>query len=70
MLDAGPGFVEGLGEEGWPVLLVGFVWDYRRYATGAGGCPVCLAGIALVANRNARRNVRPDVEQGLEMGCI
>jgi len=70
LLDAGAGFVEGPGEEGRPVFLVGFVWDHWRYATRAGCCPVCLAGIALVANRNARRDVRPDVEQGLEMGCI
>ena len=59
--------VEGLGEEGRLVLFVGLVGDHRRDAAGSGGHSVGLAGIALVGDGGAGRDVRSDVEQDLEM---
>ena len=44
--------------------------DRGADATGAGGLPVGFGVIALVAYRSARRNVRPQVEQGFEMRAV
>jgi len=65
--DAVAGLVENFGEEGGFVLLVGLVRNDRGYASGPRGGAVCLAGIALVADGGARRDIRSDVEQGDEV---
>ena len=70
MFDTGASLVEGLGEEGWPVSLVGLVGNYRGNAARPRRSAIGLAGITFVAQRGARRDVRPYVEQGLEAGCV
>lgn len=55
---------EQLGEVG------GFVRDDRSYASGPCGGTIGLAGVALVADGGARRDVRSDVEQDGEMRRI
>ena len=67
VLDAGAGFVERPGEEGRLVFLIGFVRDHRRDAARPCRRAIGLAGIALVTDGGARRDVGSDVEQGLEM---
>jgi len=70
LLDTGARLVERLGEEGLRVLLVGLVRDHRGNAASPRCGAIGLAGIALVAQRGARRDVGPYVEQGLEAGCV
>jgi hypothetical protein len=70
LLDAGAGLVEGLGEEGGLVFLIGFVGYYRCDAARPCGGAVGLAGIAFVTDRRARFDVRPDVQKDLEMGRV
>ena len=70
MFDAGASLVECLGEEGRCVLLVGLVRDHRGDTARSRRGAIGLAGIAFVAERGARRDVRPYVEQGLEAGCV
>ena len=67
LLDAGAGFVEGAGEEGRPVLFVGFVRDHWGDAALPCGVPIGVAGVAFVADDGARLNVGPDAEQGFEV---
>jgi len=67
VLDAGAGLVERPGEEGRLVLFIGFVRDHRRDAARPCGGAIGLAGIALVGDGGARRDIGPDIEQGLEM---
>ncbi|KAJ0346239.1 hypothetical protein COL154_013895 [Colletotrichum chrysophilum] len=59
-----------LGEESGRVFLVDPVRDHRGNATRSRGSAVGLAGIAFVAQRGAWGDVRPDVGQGLETGCV
>ena len=70
LFDAGASLVECLGEEGRCVLLVGLVRDHRGDTARSRRGAIGLAGIAFVAERGARRDVRPYVEQGLEAGCV
>jgi len=67
LLDAGAGFVEGAGEEGWLVLFVGLVGDDGSDAARSRGVPIGLAGVAFVADDGAGLNVGPDIEQGFEV---
>lgn len=69
MFDTGARLVERLGEEGWPVFLVGVVRDHRDDSACPRGGAIGLAGIAFVAQRGAWGDVRPYLEQGLEAGC-
>jgi len=46
------------------------VRDDRGYASGSRGGAIGLAGIALVADGGAGRDVRSDVGQGEEMRCV
>ena len=70
LLDASPSTVERLGKE--RRLLFGGrpIRNGRADATGAGGLPVGLGVIALVAHSSARRDVRPEVEQRLEVRAV
>ena len=67
LLDAGAGFVEGAGEEGWFVLFVGLVGNDGSDAARSRGVPIGLAGVAFVADDGARLNIGPDVEQDFEV---
>ena len=67
MLDARAGLVESAREEGRLVLFVGFVGDYGSNAARSRGVPIGLAGVAFVADDDARLNVGSDVEQGFEV---
>ena len=69
-LDAGSGFVEGSGEEGWLVLFTGFVGNHGGYAAFPRGVSVGFAGIALVADHGTGLDVWSDVEQRFEVTPI
>jgi hypothetical protein len=43
------------------------VGDHGSDAAGSRGVPIGLAGVAFVADDDARLNVGPDVEQGFEV---
>ena len=62
--------IEGPGEEGGLVLLVVLVRDHWRDAACARHGPVGLAGITLVADHGAGRDVGAEVEQHGEMGRV
>ena len=49
------------------MFFVGLVRDHRRDHAPPSGVAICFARVAFVANGGARRYVRPDVEQRLEM---
>jgi hypothetical protein len=70
LLDASPSAVECLGKE--LRLLFGgrAVRNGRADAAGAGSLSVGLGVIALVAYRSTGRDVRPDVEQRLELRTV
>lgn len=70
LLDAGAGLVEDLGEVCGFMGLVALVRDDRSYASDPRGGAIGLAGIALVADGGARRDVGSDVEQDGEMRRI
>jgi hypothetical protein len=70
LLDAGAGLVEGFGEDGGLVFLIGLVGDYRCDAARPCGGTVGLAGIAFVADCRARFDVRTDVQKDLETGRV
>ena len=52
------------------MFLVGLVRDDRHRTVGTGSCPVGAAGIALVANRSPRRDIRSKLKQDGKMRCI
>jgi hypothetical protein len=70
LLDAGARPVERLRKESRPVRLVGLKGDHRRDAAFARGRAVGSRGIALIADRSARRDVGPKVEQNLELWAV
>ena len=70
LFDAGSGLVERSGEEGWFVLLIGFVRDHRRDFARSRRVAVGLAGVAFVADDGARFYVGADVEQGFEVAGV
>lgn len=70
LLDATACLVQGSGEEGGQVFLVGLVRDDRGNATCPCRRPDRFAGIALVGDGGTWGNVRADVEQGLEVGAV
>jgi hypothetical protein len=70
LLNAGAGFVKGTWEE---FRLSGSVAAVRNDgADAAPACPlaVCLAVIALVGDHRPGRDVRADIEQGLEIAAV
>src|SRR6476659_2658942 len=62
--------VERLREEGRPLLGRGLHGDDRADAPLAGRSPVGLGIIAFVAHRGAGRDIRPEVEQDLELAAV
>src|SRR3954466_10011058 len=70
LLDAGARPVERLREEGRPLLGRGLHGDNRADASLAGRGPVGLGIIAFVAHRGAGRDIRPEVEQDLELAAV
>ena len=70
LLDPGTALVERLREEGRAVLGVGFERDGRCDAAGSGKRPVGLGVIALVGERGARRDIRPQIQQQLEQWAV
>jgi len=70
LLDAGARPVERLREEGRPLLGRGLHGDDRADAPLAGRSPVGLGIIAFVAHRGAGRDIRPEVEQDLELAAV
>jgi hypothetical protein len=70
LLDARPASVESRGEEVGFVLFVGLGRDDGNDPALARRLTVCLAGIALVADRGARVDVRTKIEQDLEVRRI
>ena len=67
MFDAGAASVEGLGEEVGFVLFVGLGRDDGNDPALSRRLTVCLAGIALVADRGARVDVGTKPEQDVEV---
>jgi hypothetical protein len=67
LLDARAGLVESAREEGRLVLFVGFVGNDGSDAARPRCVPVGLAGVAFVADDDARLNIGPDAEQGFEV---
>jgi hypothetical protein len=65
LLDAGAGFVEGAGEEGWLLLLVGLVGDDGAMPRALAASR--LAGVAFVADDGVGLNIGPDIEQNVEI---
>ena len=70
MLDTRPELVEPLREEPASLLGVFATGDHRGDAAGAGGVAVGLAVIALVGHRDARANIRADVERRFELDAV
>jgi hypothetical protein len=70
LLDAGAASVEDFREEGRAVHGRDLVGDGGADAAGAGGLPVGLGVVALVAEGGAGRDVGADVEKGLEVAAV
>lgn len=70
LFDASASLVEGLCEEGRPILFVGLVRDHGSNAPLPRSLAVRLAGIAFVAHDSARLYIRSDIEQGFEVARI
>jgi hypothetical protein len=70
LLDASPSTVERLGKELWLLFSRRPIRNGRADAAGAGGLPVGLGVIALVAYRSPRCDIRPKVEERLKMRAV
>ncbi len=70
LLNPSPPAVERLGEERWLVFDRLAIRDGRTDAAGAGGLPVGLGVIALVAHSRPWRDVGPKIEQCLEVRAV
>ena len=71
LLDTGAGLIEYLGkEEAWPVLGIRTPRDDWNNAPPATGGAIGGGIIALVSQRRARRDVRPDVERDFQLGAV
>jgi len=70
LLDAGAAFVEGAWKEFRLGAGIAAVRDDGTDAAPACRFAVCLAVIALVADHCPGRDVRADVEQGLEITAV
>ncbi len=66
----GPQFIEAFREKTTSLLGVFAARDDRCNASREGCRPVGLAVISLVRHRNARADVRADVERGLELCAV
>ena len=70
LLDAGAAFVESTREKLRLGGNVAAVWNDRADAAPACRLAICPAVIALVADHGARRDVRADIEQCLEIAAV
>ena len=70
LLDTRPELVKPLREEPASVLGVFPTRDHRGNAACAGGVAVGLAVISLVGHRDARANIRADVERRFELDAV
>jgi hypothetical protein len=70
LFDAGPQFIKAFRKKAASLLGVLTARDNRCDPTRECGRPVGLAIIALVRYRDARADVRPDVERCLELGAV
>jgi hypothetical protein len=70
VLDPGSAFVEDPGKELGFIGHVGPVGNNRADAAASGGLPVRRRIVSFIGQRGARRNVRADIEQGLELTAV
>jgi len=70
LLDPGSAFVEDPGKELGFVGCVGAVGDNRADAAASGSLPVRLRIVSFIGQRSARRNIRADIKQGLELTAV
>src|SRR4051794_36787517 len=70
LLDAGTGSIECLREESRPVLGRCLERDHRADAALAGGRAIGLAVVSFVPHGRAGRDVRPKIEQNLELRAV
>src|SRR5215218_489393 len=70
LLDTGAGSIERLGEVSRPVLGRCLERDHRADATFPRRPAVGLAVVSFVPHRSAGRDVRPEVEQDLELRAV
>ena len=70
LFDARPQFIEALGKEAASLLGIFTTRDYRCDATCKRGDAIGGAVISLIGHRDARANVRADVERCLELGAV
>ena len=70
LLDAGAGAVKRLRKESWPVSGRGLERDHRADAPFARGRAIARAVVPFVTHRSPRRDVRPQVEQDLELRTV
>ena len=70
LLDAGACPVERLRKESWPVSGRGLERDHRADAPFARGRAIARAVVPFVTHRSPRRDVRPEVEQDLELRTV
>ena len=70
LFDARSESIETLRKKAASLLGVFATRDHRRDATRKRGGAICVAVISLIGHRNARANVRTDVERGLELSAV
>ena len=70
LLDASPSTVERFGKKRGLLLGIGPVCDHRADTSVAGSLPVGFGVIALVTHSRPRRDLRPEVEQRLEVRAV
>jgi len=70
LFDARPEFIETLGKEAASLLGVSPTRDHGCDATRKRSDAICVAVISLVGHRDARADVRADVERCLELRAV
>jgi len=70
LFDTRPEFIETLGKEAASSLGVFTTRDHRCDAARKCGDAICFAVVSLVGHRDARANVRADVERCLELRAV
>lgn len=70
LFNARPEFIDTLGKKAASLLRILTPRDHRCDATRKRGDTVGVAVISLVGHRDARANLRADVERCLELGAV
>ena len=70
LLDPGAGAIERFGKESRPPPRRGFERDHRTAAALTRRCAVALAVVASVAHCRPRHDVRPEIQQDLELRAV